>query len=69
MVRNLPANEGDIRDMNLIPGLGKYPPWRRAEPPILVFLTGEFHGQKSLEGYGLLGLTGSSESSDMTEAT
>ena len=26
-------------------------PWRRAWPPTPVFLPGEFHGQKSLEGY------------------
>ena len=26
-------------------------PWRRAWPPTPVFLTGEFHGQRSLAGY------------------
>ena len=25
MVKNLTANEGDIRDVGLIPGLGRYP--------------------------------------------
>ena len=25
MVKNLPANAGDIRDMGSIPGLGRYP--------------------------------------------
>ena len=25
MVKNLPANEGDVRDSGSIPGLGKYP--------------------------------------------
>ena len=25
MVKNLPANAGDIRDMGLIPGLGRFP--------------------------------------------
>ena len=25
MVKNLPANAGDTRDMGLIPGLGRYP--------------------------------------------
>ena len=25
MVKNLPANAGDVRDMGLIPGLGRYP--------------------------------------------
>jgi len=31
--------------------LGKIP-WRREWLPTLVFLPGEFHGQKSLAGYG-----------------
>ena len=25
MVKNLPANEGDVRDVGLIPGLGRFP--------------------------------------------
>ena len=25
MVKNLPANAGDLRDMGLIPGLGRFP--------------------------------------------
>ena len=25
MVRNLPANTGDVRDVGLIPGLGRFP--------------------------------------------
>jgi len=25
VVKNLPSNEGDIRDVSLIPGLGRYP--------------------------------------------
>ena len=28
-------------------------PWRRARQPTSVFLPGESHGQRSLEGYGL----------------
>ena len=31
-------------------------PWRRAWQPIPVFLSGEFHGQRSLVGHGLWGL-------------
>ena len=31
--------------------IGKIP-WRRVWQPILVFLPGEAHGQRSLEGYG-----------------
>ena len=44
VVRNLPDNAGDIRDMGLIP-------WRRAWQPTLVFLPGRSRGQRSLMGY------------------
>ena len=42
------------------PSSGFYPwvgkiPWRRAWQPALVFLPGESHGQRSLEGYSLWG--------------
>ena len=47
MVKNPPANAGDIRDMGLIPGSGKIT-WRRKQQPTSVFLSGESHGQKSL---------------------
>ena len=40
VVKNLPANAGDIRDAGLILGLGKIP-WRRAWQPTAVFLPGE----------------------------
>ena len=49
-VKNLPAEVGDIRDIGLIPGLGRFP-WRRAWHPTPVFLPGESHGQRSLAGY------------------
>ena len=39
-------------------------PWRRAWQPTPVFLPGKFHGQRSLEGYSLLG----HKESGMTEA-
>ena len=45
MVKNLPVNAGDIRDVSLIP-------WRRAWQPTAVFMPGEPHGQRSLAGYG-----------------
>ena len=32
------------------PWVGKMP-WRRKWQPIIVFLSGEFHGQRRLEGY------------------
>ena len=32
VVKNLSANAGDIRDMDLIPGLGRYPGERHGNP-------------------------------------
>ena len=55
MVKNLPANAGDVRDVGLNPELGRSP----------VFLPGESYGQRSLEGYSPQGHT----ESDMTEVT
>ena len=53
VVKNPPANAGDIRDLGSIPGLGR--DWeeipglgRRAWQPTPVFLPGEPPGQKSL---------------------
>ena len=50
MVKNPPANAGDVRDMGLIPGSGRFP-WRRKWLPTSVFLPGEFHGQRNLVSY------------------
>ena len=50
VVKNPPANAGDVRDTGSVPGFGKIP-WRRAWKPIPVFLPGESHGQRSLAGY------------------
>ena len=44
------------------PWVGKIP-WRRAQQSTLVFLLGEAHGQRSLEGAGPQSLT------ELTEAT
>ena len=49
-VKNVPANERDIRDAGLIPELGRFP-WRRAWQLTPVLLPEESHGQKSLVGY------------------
>ena len=63
VVKNLPANAGDKRY--------RFDPWvrkiscRRAWQPTPVFLPGESHGQRSLEGYG----PESHKESDTTEAT
>jgi len=51
MVKNLPANAGDVRDTGLIdPRVGKVP-LRKAWQSTPVFLPGEFHGQRRLAGY------------------
>ena len=56
MVKNPPANAGDVRDLDSIL-------WRRKRQPTPVFLPGESHGQRSLVGYSPRG----HEESDMTE--
>ena len=48
MVKNPPADAGEVRDAGLIPGLGRSPGGGHGNP---VFLPGESHGQKSLVGY------------------
>ena len=48
VVKNLPANAGDIRDMGLIPGSGRSPRGRRGNR---VFLPRESYGQRSMVGY------------------
>ena len=50
MVKNLPAMERPRFDS----WVGKIS-WRRKWQPIPVFLLGEFHGQRTLVGYGLWG--------------
>ena len=59
MIKNPPANAGDIRDVGLIPQSGRSP----GSTP--VFLPGESHGQRSLVGYRPWG----HKELDMTEAT
>ena len=59
---DLPANAGDTSDADLIPGLGKIPCSRKWQPT-QVFLSGRFHGQRSLAGYSPWGC----KESDMTE--
>jgi len=45
MVKNTPADAGDIRDTASVPG--QEDPLRRAWPPTPVFLPGESHGQRN----------------------
>ena len=49
-----PISVGDIRDVGLIPGSGRFP-WRRVWQSTPVFLPGESHGQRRLEGYSTWG--------------
>ena len=63
VVKNLPANAGDMRDQ-FNPWVRKIP-WRRAWHLTPVFFPGEFHVQKSLVGYSPWGR----KESDMTEVT
>ena len=48
--------------LGFIPGFGRFP-WRREWLSTPVFLSGEFHGQRSLVGYSLWGR----KELDMTE--
>ena len=63
MVKNSPANAGRCKRRGFDPWVRKIP-WR-ASPPTLLFLPGESHGQRRLEGYSLWG----HKESDMIEAT
>ena len=59
MVKNLPANAGNTRDVGLLPESGRSPgdevgisiSWSGKWQPIPLFLPGESHGQRSLVGY------------------
>ena len=55
VVKNLPANAGDVGNTGSIPGLGRSPGGGHGPPPTPVFLPGEFHGQRSLVGYSSYG--------------
>ena len=63
VVKNLPANAGDIRDAGFGPWVAKTP-WRSACQLIPVFQSRESQGQRSL-GYGVQ----DHKESDMIEAT
>ena len=59
VVKNLPANAGDVRDKSSIPGLRKSPA-NEEMTTCPVFLPGESHGQKNHSPWG-------HEESDTTE--
>ena len=50
VVKNPPANVGDIRDADSIPGSGRSPGVHKWQPAP-VFMPGKFHEQRSLVGY------------------
>ena len=56
MVKNLPANAGDIRDVDLIPGSGRSPGGGQGNPLQCSCLENP-HGQRSLAGYSPQGHT------------
>ena len=50
VVKNLPGNAGDVREVGLIPGSGRSSGGEYGNP-LRVFLPEESHGQRSLKGY------------------
>ena len=54
VVKNMPANAEDIRDVGSIPESGRSPGGRNGNPTP-VFLPGKSHRQRSLVGYSLWG--------------
>ena len=50
LVKNPPANTGDIKRCGIDSWVRKIP-WRKAWQPTAVFLPGESHGQTNLVGY------------------
>ena len=51
VVKNPPANAGDVRDKGPFPELGRFPGGGNGQPTP-GFLPGESHGQRILAGYG-----------------
>ena len=64
VVKNLPANAGDLRDTGSITGLGRFPGGGHGNPLQYSCLENP-HGQRSLVGYSPWGC----KESDMTGAT
>ena len=54
MIKNLSANEGDIKDAGLIPGLGRSPGGGYSNP-LQYSLPEESHGQRGLVGVQSIG--------------
>ena len=64
MVKNPPANAGNVRDVGSIPGSGRSPGGGHGNPVQYSCLENP-HGERSLEGYSLWGR----RESDMSEVT
>ena len=64
MIKNPPANAGDIRDEGSIPGTGRSPAGGHGNP-LQYSCLGKFHGQRRLAGYSPWG----HKELDTTEAT
>ena len=63
VVKNMPPNAGDTRDVSSIPALGRKIPWSRKWQTTPAFFSRKLYGQRSLEGYSPWGR----EESDMTQ--
>ena len=63
-VKKLPVKAGDLRDVFLIPGLGRYPGGGHGNP-LQYFYLGKSQGQRSLVSYSPQGL----REVDTTEVT
>ena len=50
VIKNPPANAGDIRGTGSVAGFGRFP-WWSARQPTPVFVPGESHGQRKLACY------------------
>ena len=64
VVKNLPANAGDVRDVGSVPGSGRSPEGEHGNPLQYSCLENP-HGQRSLVDYG----PWDHKESDMTEVT
>ena len=64
VVKNPPANAGDVRDKGSIPGSGRSPGGRNGNP--LSILSGKPHGQRSLENYSPWGHKESDPTKELT---
>ena len=65
VVKNLPANAGNIRDEGSVSGSRRSPGGGHCNP--LQYLPGESHGQRSLVGYSLEDLTESQRQTQLKQ--